>query len=111
MNSLQKLAVIVTDKTEKNQYSEAASRARDVITYVATQEKALMKASEFHFPAALVEGYSALMIIEYDIRKNYGKVVEVFNELVSKYSHALTLGIEILQEENMSNELKLLQLL
>ena len=39
------MSVIVTGKIYKNHFSEAASSERDIITYVASKEKVLTKAS------------------------------------------------------------------
>ncbi|GFH57015.1 predicted protein [Chaetoceros tenuissimus] len=125
LNNMQKMQALVYDKIEKKQYSEAASRERDAITYLATQENAMTNASVAlaksrrdeqggnHFATALVESYRVLMFIEFDFRKNYGNVIEVYNDLASKYSHLVTLDTQILEENvpsSISIDMKSLQL-
>ncbi|GFH57010.1 predicted protein [Chaetoceros tenuissimus] len=119
--NVQKLASFVEDNIDRNHFSEAASGERDIITYVASKENAITKASRAlakktrgdrkqgnHFGMILTQRYRSLVYIEYVHRKNYDKVIEIHNEFASKYSHVVILGTNIL-EGNFNTYLKLLQ--
>ena len=121
------METLVFDSIRRREYSEAASMERDIITYVKTKEKFITKASMATaktqeeakggnlFGMMLVERYMALMFLEYAYRKNYGKVIELYKELASRYAHDVVglLSVNVLEEENMCLPMntKLLQIL